>query len=156
MAIQIVDIILLIFLLVSLPLYITFLGMLIRFRNKRPLSSSFFTICFMLGISDLVTLTNSWLLFKMPMLGWLGTDWLIRQAPVTIGKVATMTSWWAAIGQFHGIFLMALNRLTSMAFPLRHHFVSIKHAEIRPQPNHFLADMVKNADYHCWCNLVYH
>ena len=96
---------------------------LIKFRHVQPFNSEFFKLCRNIGICDLLSLANGWILFKFPSFGWFGLPKMVQMYPV-LAKIAIMLSWQFALTQHLGVLSLAFNRFTGLVMPLRHQLVS--------------------------------
>ena len=123
MALTIIELVQFIVLIPSVLLYILFLVTLFRFRNREPFNSDFFKLSFNLGICDILSLLNGWVLYKFPSLNWLGMAYLARKLPI-LAKVSIMISWECGLNQHLGVLFLALNRFTGIVMPLRHPLVT--------------------------------
>ena len=110
----------------STLLYILFLSSIIRFRHSEPFNSSFFKLCFNLGIIDLMSLVNCWVLHRFPSFGWFGLGDLAHTSPSgLLSKAAVMIAFLSAGSQYFSIAAMAFNRLTALVFIQKHDLVRL-------------------------------
>ena len=58
-----------IFTFLSIPVYVLFLTVLIRFRKKAPLNSAFFRLSTVIGFVDMWSVVHSYLIYEYPGLG---------------------------------------------------------------------------------------
>ncbi len=112
--------------LISIPFYLLFLITIVRFRKIDPFKSSFFCICLSVGICDLISILNSWLLFRFPSFNWLGLDQYAKDDTrgLILAKIATIISWHCGMHQHIAVATLAFNRLTALVFSGWHELVS--------------------------------
>ncbi|CAI4232551.1 unnamed protein product [Auanema sp. JU1783] len=107
----------LIYIVPSVILYAAELIYLIR--NKDPqFQSAFHTIFFARGPADIVQVMTSLIAFRLPLTGWrfvLQHRW--------IAKVGFVLSQYACLLELFAQLLLAINRLTAIAYPLTHRWM---------------------------------
>ena len=58
-----------VFVIISVPLYVLFLAVLIRFRKKAPFNSAFFRLSAVTGLIDLWAIEHNYFLYEYAELG---------------------------------------------------------------------------------------
>uniref|UniRef100_A0A914XJQ6 G-protein coupled receptors family 1 profile domain-containing protein n=1 Tax=Plectus sambesii TaxID=2011161 RepID=A0A914XJQ6_9BILA len=105
---------------VCLPINLLFLAMLIKYRDRSPLNSSFFHLCMHLTIADSIMMLFSNLVFKFPMYGWFPAQILWDNKHGLLPKVPVVGVWYFSHAQAFGIITLALNRFTASWWPIKH------------------------------------
>lgn len=115
------DIILVIFVSVSVPIYITFILTVIRNRSKEPFKSAFFTLCVSLGAADIVMVLHSYLFVKTAGWGWFAKIWLFYgQRGSILALYGNSMMFSMAVNQHLGVLFLGVNRFTAIVFSVRH------------------------------------
>ena len=65
-----------IFIYLSIPIYVLFLAVLIRFRKKAPFNSAFFRLSIVTGFMDLWSIAHNYFIYEYAALGF--TSGLLR------------------------------------------------------------------------------
>ena len=58
-----------VFVMISVPVYVLFLAVLIRFRKKAPFNSAFFRLSVVTGLMDLWSIAHNYFLYEYAELG---------------------------------------------------------------------------------------
>ena len=111
-----VNIILLVLLFLTIPIYLIVLITLIKYRKKTQFKPVFFKLVLSSGVFDLWNLSVNWLLVKFIHLGWFGLGQLVSVAPSVFAKFTSILWWYTAYGQRLGVFLIALNRVSVLGY----------------------------------------
>ncbi|KAE9551614.1 hypothetical protein FO519_005188 [Halicephalobus sp. NKZ332] len=99
-----------------IPINLLFLHLLYRYRHKRPFKSSFFDLCRILTIADILMMIFSTIFFKLPVYGWI-PEYLFHD---NFAVVPLMGVNYFSHVQAIGIIGIALNRFTAVFSPIRH------------------------------------
>ncbi len=102
-----VSILLGILILITVPIYVTLLCTIVKFRHKVPFNSAFFKMTLHLGIFDLIHLANDWILGMLPHIGLYH---LITTNPNIFGRIGSMLWWSMGLSQIVGVLFLALDR----------------------------------------------
>uniref|UniRef100_A0A914XLJ2 G-protein coupled receptors family 1 profile domain-containing protein n=1 Tax=Plectus sambesii TaxID=2011161 RepID=A0A914XLJ2_9BILA len=107
--------------LISLPIYIIFLYVLIKYRKSEDIKSSYFQLCFALGVADCYVLIHSHLAQKAAYWGIWREEFFLKYQEV--GFVPGYLAWAMramTFAQFNGVLLLATNRFTAICLPFCH------------------------------------
>lgn len=99
-----------------IPVNLIFLHILYKYRRKKPFTSSFFDLCRILTVVDIVMMIFSTIFFKLPVYGWIPPD-LIHE---NLAVIPMMGINYFGHVQAIGIIGIALNRFTAVFSPIKH------------------------------------
>jgi hypothetical protein len=115
------DIILVIFVSISIPVYIVLIATALLNRSKEPFRSAFFTLAVSLGVSDIFMIFHEYFFIKTAEWGWCKEFWL------TYGSRGSFLAFYSiamafalAAAQFLGVLLLSINRFTAIVFYSKH------------------------------------
>ncbi len=98
--------------------YVTFVTVLVKHRNEPPFNSPFFRFCISISVSDLANMFHALFFNRIPELGFLfGFFRLFGQY---LAKYATVSLFFIGLTQVNAVLLLAMNRFTAVALPLKH------------------------------------
>ena len=97
-----------------------FLGMLIKYQNQAPLTSSFFKLSGQLTVADIVMLVFANLLFTFPIYGLFPATFFWHYRNTWLRKVPIICVWYLSHAQAIGVIALTLNRFTAVWKPSQH------------------------------------
>jgi hypothetical protein len=102
----------------TVPIYITIIYILVKYRKDENLKSSFFTLIISVGAADIGRVIFMFFGNKLAGYGWLAEVYM------AIGPLASrlnaIFAFFFGAAQAIGVFLIACNRFTAYVFPIKH------------------------------------
>ena len=107
----------------TIPFYIFLIYVLTKNIKKRVLNLSFFVLWLSAAIADITFSLYKLILVYLPLeISWLGE--LFMRNPILWGTVSHMFTWGFWYAQVLSVMNIAINRFTSIWFPIKHKMVS--------------------------------
>lgn len=119
---DVIDICLFIIFIISLIYYISVLVVIAKNLRNDNVTGTFFVFAFLLGVTDVISMLNTWLFIKFRQIGF--AFQLYAYLDPFLAHFCFYLSWLLLYIQIAFTTIITLNRFTSIVFPFKNKIVS--------------------------------